>query len=115
MKPNSKIPSDEDFARAKQKMNERLEQGKKLRAQILSNLSSNHSCHDILVWPSDSQTAVSYIFHSDSDLDKGEIKEIEQVIKSAAKSLSIENISVDYHSHENVLKKHNGNYDKYFR
>lgn len=115
MKQRSNTPSAEDFTRAKQKMKERLEQGKKLKVQILSNLSSNQPCHDIWVWSSDSQTSVSYIFPNDSDKDKGETQEIEHAINSAAQSLGIKNISINYHSHENVLKRYNGNYDQYFR
>ena len=115
MKQSSNTPSEQDFSRAKQKMRERSEKGKKLKAQILINLPSNQPCHDIWVWPSDDQTTVSYIYPTDSDHDKGENQEIEYAIKSAAQSQGIENISIDYHSHENVLKKHNGNYGKYFR
>ena len=115
MKKISKIPSKQDFARAKLKMKERSEQGKKLKSQILINLSSNQPCHDIWVWPSDDQTTVSYIYPTDSDLDKVDNKEIECAIKSAAESLGIVNISINYHSHEIVLKKYNGNYGKYFR
>ena len=96
-------------------MRERSDQARKLKAQILINLSSNQPCHDIWVWPNDDKTTVSYIYPIDSEHDKGENQEIESAIKSAAQSLGIENISIDYHSHENVLKKYNGNYDKYFR
>ena len=115
MNNKTKIPSEEDFARAKQRMRERSEKESLFKSAILSKLSRKQPCHDIWVWLSDNECTVSYIFPTDSDLKKNETKKIVQVIETAAQYQGIENVVIKYHSHEYILKEYNGNYDKYFR
>lgn len=115
MTEKTKIPSEEDFARAKQHMRERTDKESKLRAAILSELSGMQPCHDIWVWLGKSVCTVSYIFPTDIDLKKNDTKEIVSAVENSAQSQGIENVLIEYHSHEYVLKKYNGNYDKYFR
>ena len=113
MKQN--IPSNEDFSRAKQKMGQRSEKEAKLKAAILSQLSGKQPCHYLWVWLSNNECTVSYIFPTNSDLQKNEPDEIFQAIAASASNQGIKNVSIEYHSHEHVLKEYNGNYDKYFR
>ena len=115
MKHHTKIPSDEDFARAKQRMKERSEKESKFKAAILSELSGKQPCHDIWVWLSENECTVSYIYPTNENLQNNKSEEIEQAIKTSAKNQGIDNVTIEYHSHEHVLKEYNGNYNKYFR
>jgi len=115
MNNKTKIPSEEDFTRAKQRMRERSEKESLFKTAILAKLSGKQPCHDIWVWVSDNECTVSYIFPTDSDLKKNETKEIVQAVETSAQNQGIENVVIEYHSHEYVMKEYNGNYDKYFR
>ena len=111
----AKIPSEEDFARAKQRMRQRSAKEAEFKSAILSKLPENQPCHDIWIWLSDDGCTVSYIFPTDSDLKKDETKEIVRAVETSAQNQRIEKVVIEYHSHEYVLKQYNGNYDKYFR
>lgn len=114
-----KIPSDKEFAYAKQRMKELSEREANFKVAIISTLSGNIPCHDVWVWLSEKSCTVSYIFPTNADLEQHQSKElnekIESAIKEATLNLGINKVSIDYHSHEYVLKKHNGNYEQYFR
>lgn len=118
MNQDSRIPSEVDFARAKNKMIEHMEKGAKLKDEILSRLSQQVPFHDIWVWANDKIWTVSYIFPSDEDLENlsdETRKLLEAIVEDAARSQDAIDVTLDYHSHEYVLKKFNGNYGQYFR
>ncbi len=119
MKNRANIPTDEDFASAKQKMKESFEKESQLKKSILSALPKKIPCHNIRVWWSKESPTVSYIFPGNDDLERYQnVKskdEIDNKIREVARTLGIQSISIEYHSHEHVLSKFNGNYDKYFR
>lgn len=118
MSDESKTPSESDFARAKKKMAQRLEKGAKAKNAILSYLPQHVPCHDIWVWMSDKECNVSYVFPTNADLENsgGEIQRlVETIVRDAAEGMDGLGFSIDYHSHEYVMKKFNGNYGQYFR
>jgi len=119
MNSKTKIPSDIEFAHAKQKMKERFEKENECRIAIVSSLAKSVPCHDVWIWLSDSELTVSYIFPNDADLeqhqDNATDKTIADAVERAVQGAGIENVLIEYHSHEYILKKYNGNYEKYFR
>ena len=115
MSNKSNIPAEEGFARAKLKMKERLKAESDFKAGMLSSLKQNIPCHDIWVWFGETKYTVSYVFPTDANLNESENsfqKDIECIAKKIAHN---KDVVIEYHSHEYVLKKHNGNYDNYFR
>jgi PDZ domain-containing secreted protein len=118
MKEKPKIPTELEFSRAKQKMRKRLSEAADLKAAILARLPKSVPCHDVWVWLSNEFCTVSFIFPNDADLDSREDESqtlIEAAIKNASELKGLEELKIEYHSHEHVLKKFNGNYDQYFR
>ena len=118
MNSKLKIPSDIEFARAKQRMVERTEKENEFKNDIVSALTKNIPFHDVWVWLSDKELTVSYIFPNDGDLEQHQDsanKAIEDAIERTVQRTGIENVLIEYHSHEYVLAKYNGNYENYFR
>ena len=119
MNSKLKIPSDIEFARAKKKMAERTEKENEFKNDIVSALTKNIPFHDVWVWLSDKELTVSYIFPNDADLEQHQDsainKTIEDAIERTVQRMGIENVLIEYHSHEYVLAKYNGNYENYFR
>ncbi len=118
MREKSKIPTEEEFARAKQKMRERSKKEAEFKAAILSRLSNRVPCHDIWVWLSNGAYTISFVFPNDADLESSHNESrvlVEAAVKNAADSIGAAEVNIEYHSHEYVLKKFNENYDQYFR
>jgi hypothetical protein len=118
MREKPKIPTEEEFTRANQKMRERSKIEAEFRAAILSRLSSRVPCHDIWVWLTNSAYTISFVFPKDADLESSHNDSralIEAAVNNAADSIGVSEVNIEYHSHEYVLKKFNGNYGQYFR
>ncbi|MBU2870526.1 hypothetical protein [Colwellia sp. E2M01] len=114
----SSIPTEEDFARAKLKMKKRLKAESDFKVEMRSSLTRSIPCHDIWVWFNEPNCTVSYVFPTDANLndcDNDFHKNIESVAKHIADNNGFKGVVIEYHSHEYVLKKYNGNYDSYFR
>ena len=118
MKEKPKIPTELEFSRAKQKMRKRLAEEADLKAAILARLPEKVPCHDVWVWMSNEVYTVSFIFPNDVDLERCRNESqalVEDAIKNASEHKGLKKLKIEYHSHEHVLKKFNGNYDQYFR
>ena len=118
MKEKPKIPTELEFSRAKQKMKDRMGEEANLKAAILAQLPEGVPCHDVWVWLSDEVCTVSFIFQNDADLESRDNESqglVEAAIRMASEHKGVGELKIEYHSHEHVLKKFNGNYDRYFR
>lgn len=118
MKEKPKIPTELEFSRAKQKMRKRLAEEADLKAAIFARLPERVPCHDVWVWLSDDVCTVSFVFPDDADLERrGNESQalVEAAIKNASEYKGLKEFEIEYHSHEHVLKRFNGDYDQYFR
>jgi len=120
MKNKMVIPNDAEFARAKRLMESRLQKGAEVKSMISKQIPGDISYHDIWVWIAEEKTSeVSFIFPSDLELRESATNGVRETIRivaiEAVNSFGINKIDVSFHSHERVLKKFNGNYDRYFR
>jgi hypothetical protein len=113
------IPSESEFAIAKQKMRARLAREAEIRDRILSCIPQGLPCHDVWAWFNEPNTTISYVYPNNSDLEDHELngtkERVEGIVREAATPSENNKLVIEYHSHENVLKRFNGNYDKYFR
>jgi len=108
--------SVEDFARAKTAMKERSALANALKTSIIEGLAAGLEYHLLWVWITANGCAVDVILETDKDLlaQKGGAA-FGGPIEKAATRLGLKDILVRYHSHEHILKNHNGDYDEYFR
>ena len=101
-------------------MAERSARGRALRAAIMSLVPAEVAFHDIWVWISRNRDPhVDIVFQRDVDLEdsktNGVRPQLESAIRQASESLGAAGFDVRYHSHEEVERKFNGDYFKYFR
>ena len=100
-------------------MKERLAKEAEIRKRIFSSITSDVPCHDIWVWLSEPSLVISYVYPANADLESheknGTKEKVDKKITQALNRLGYKEFSINYHSHQYVLEKFNGNYDKYFR
>jgi hypothetical protein len=116
----NRIPTDQEFAEASRRMKATMELDSGVREAIFSSLPRNIPCHDIWVSSQvNNVSTINFIYKCDKDLEEHEIsgarKAVEGTIKKTLESLGFDGCSIEYHSHEYVVKQHNGNYNQYFR
>jgi len=109
------IPSAEHFARAQKAIKERSTRANALKMAIVEGLPAEPKCHLMWVWVTQSGCAVDVILESDLDLlaHKGGAAFGGPIQKAAIKQ-GFTDTQIRYHSHEHILKNHNGDYDDYF-
>lgn len=114
------IPSELDFAQAEKAMRELRSREAKARRFILKEIPDEIPCHEVWAWYSKpGLLAISFIFPTDSDLEaslnNGQQTAVESVVVRAGDSIGVASARVEFHSHEYVKRRFNGDYDKYFR
>ena len=118
----SRIPTEEDFARAKAHMAAQNRIFRIVRAHVFRTFGGHVPLHEIYLFPGPTTDYDAYVFYeTKSDVETYHDGDVEHAIKDAisdAFAASSENgmrptVSCKFDSHENVMKQCNGNYRKY--
>jgi hypothetical protein len=114
------IPSDEDFARAEKRQAEMSQAFSRIRETVLQEFNGHAPLHDIWLFPDRTTNFRAHVFYrSDSDIatskDNGSENSIREALVREFRAWNGSSCAVEFDSHENVLKKDNGNYYKHFK
>jgi hypothetical protein len=124
-RPPQGIPSAEDFARAKARIDEQSAVFNAVRKGFLRRFAGRAPVRDIYLFPSPTTDYDAWIFyHSEADIEACRADGTEDLMVDAVTRLFAKarpdlligpTVSFQFDSHENVLRKCNGNYFQYLR
>lgn len=120
----SQVPTEEEFARAKAHMAAQHRIFKIVTDNVLRSFAGQVPLHDIYLFPGPTTDYHAFIFYeSKSDVETYHDGDVEQAIKDAISEAFASTcekgirptVAFEFDSHENVMKRCNGNYWKYLR
>ena len=120
------IPTDEEFARASESMSAQHRMFATIRDHVLRLFAAQAQLHDIYFFGSETDYEAHIFYDSEADIERCRVNGVERMLKEAicqafagtAKSQGSSispTLAFKFDSHENVKRRCNGNYDKYFR
>lgn len=110
------IPSDEDFARAKQRMSERWHGVDRALSELVEHFRNAPSVSRIEVVPGDDSVSLYIFYKTDCDIERnqneGLTDKIASFFRRALSEAGRSGVKVDVvvDSHQNVVSKYGGSY-----
>ena len=117
----SRVPTEEDFARAHDHMEAQNRLFATIRDNVFRSFAGRLPLHEIFLFPGPTTDYEAYVFYeSDADIEACRGSDVEQAIRDAicrelasTSDVSSPTVAFKFDSHENVERQCNGNYRKY--